>query len=266
MPVVQREDGAAIWWEATGPEGAPAVVLVMGLGYPAAMWFRQVPALSERYRVLVVDNRGAGHTGDVVGAPYSPETMAADVAAVIAAAGESTAHVVGISMGGVIAQELALSRPETVRSLALLATHSGLAHAVMNPEAIELLQKRAGMTTEEAAEASIPFNYAPTTSRDLIEQDWAVRLPLACSVAGYIAQATGGVTWTSLERLPSLDIPTLVMHGELDALVPLANGELIAKTVPNARLEVVDGANHVLTTDKADEVNALLLSWLDEVS
>ena len=266
MPVVQREDSAAIWWDVTGHVGAPPVVLVMGLGYPAAMWFRQVPALAQRYRVLVVDNRGAGPTGDVVGAPYSVETMAGDVAAVLAAAGETSAHVVGISMGGIIAQELALSRPETVRSLALLATHSGLAHAVMNPEAIELLQKRAGMTTEEAAEASIPFNYAPATPRSLIEEDWAVRLPLACSVAGYIAQATGGVTWTSLDRLPELDVPTLVMHGELDALVPLANGELIAKTVPGARLEVIDGANHVLTTDKADVVNSLLLAWLDEMS
>ena len=263
MPVVQREDGAQIWWEASGPEGAPAVVLVMGLGYPAAMWWRQVPAWSERYRVIVLDNRGAGHTGDVVGAPYSIELMASDVAAVIAAAGETAAHVVGISMGGLIAQEVALSRPELVRSLVLMATHSGVPHAIMNPDAIELLQKRATMTVEEAAHASIPFNYAPDTSRELIEQDWAVRLPLAASTAGYVAQATGGLTWTSLDRLPDLTTPTLVVHGELDALVPPDNGKLIAKTIPGAELAMVDGANHVLTTDRAAEVNALVLSWLD---
>jgi 3-oxoadipate enol-lactonase len=263
VAVVLREDGAEIWWEATGPLGAPAVVLVMGLGYPAAMWFRQVPALSERYRVLVVDNRGAGHTGDVVGAPYTVPVMAADVAAVIAAAGETSAHLVGISMGGTIVQELALTRPELVRSVVLMATHSGIAHAVMNPEAITMLQARAGMTADEAAEASIPFNYAPTTPRAQVQEDWDVRLPLACSVAGYVAQATGGATWSSLERLPALEIPTLVVHGELDALVPLANGDLIAKTVPGAELEVAPGANHVLTTDKAAEVNALLLGWFD---
>ena len=263
MPVVQREDGAEIWWEATGPAGAPAVVLVMGLGYPAVMWFRQVPALAERYRVIVVDNRGAGHTGDVVGAPYTVETMAGDVGAVIKAAGEQSAHVVGISMGGIIAQELALSQPDRVRSLALLATHSGIPHAVMNPDAIAMLQARATMTAEEAAEASIPFNYAPSTARALIEQDWATRLPLACTVAGYVAQATGGLTWTSLDRLPALDVPVLVLHGQLDALVPLANGELLAKTIPGAELEVLADANHVLTTDQADEVNAVLLAWLD---
>jgi pimeloyl-ACP methyl ester carboxylesterase len=263
VPVVQREDGAEIWWEATGPEGAPAVVLVMGLGYPAAMWFRQVPALAERYRVIVLDNRGAGHTGDVVGGPYPVELMAADVAAVIEAAGETSAHVVGISMGGIIAQELALSQPAKVRSLALLATHSGIPHAVMNPDAIAMLQARATMTADEAAEASIPFNYAPATPRALVEEDWAVRLPLACTVTGYLNQATGGLSWTSLERLPDLQVPALVLHGELDALVPLANGELIAKTIPGAELEVLADANHVLTTDKADEVNARLLAWLD---
>ena len=263
MSVVQREDGAEIWWEATGPQGAPAVVLVMGLGYPAAMWWRQLAALVERYRVLVVDNRGAGHTGDVVGAPYTVPMMAADVAAVLEAAGETSAHLVGISMGGTIVQELALSRPELVRSLVLMATHSGIAHAVMNPEAVAMLQARGTMTADEAAEASIPFNYAPTTDRALVEQDWAVRLPLACTAEGYLAQATGGFTWTSLDRLPALDVPTLVVHGELDRLVPPANGELLAKTVPGAELEVVAGANHVLTTDKAAEVNALLLGWLD---
>jgi 3-oxoadipate enol-lactonase len=263
VPVVQREDGAAIWWEATGPEGAPPVVLVMGLGYPAAMWWRQVPALAERYRVIVVDNRGAGHTGDVTGGPYTIETMAGDVAAVIDAAGETSAHVVGISMGGLIAQELALSHPAKVRSLALLATHVGVPHAIFNADAVEMLQKRATMTADEAAEASIPFNYAPSTPRALVEEDWAVRLPLACTPAGYLAQATGGLGWSSLERLPDLQPPIFVMHGEIDRLVPLANGELIAKTVPGAELEVLPGANHVLTTDKVDEVNTLLLAWLD---
>ena len=65
MPVLERPDSARIWWEAEGPEDGQAVLLIMGLGYPAAMWFRQLPALTERYRVIRLDNRGAGHTGDV---------------------------------------------------------------------------------------------------------------------------------------------------------------------------------------------------------
>ena len=83
MPVVKRPDAARIAWESDGPEDAPPVLLVMGLAYPAAMWFRTVPALAEQYRVMRVDNRGAGLTGDVPGAPYTVETMAADCLAVL---------------------------------------------------------------------------------------------------------------------------------------------------------------------------------------
>ena len=106
MPLLERPDSTRISWEADGPEDGPPVLLIMGLGYPAAMWFRQLPALTERYRVIRLDNRGAGHTGDVPGAPYTVETMAADCLAVLDAAGAESAHVVGISMGGLMAQEI----------------------------------------------------------------------------------------------------------------------------------------------------------------
>jgi pimeloyl-ACP methyl ester carboxylesterase len=214
--------------------------------------------------VLLVDNRGAGHTGDVVNAPYSVATMAADVAAVLDEAGASPAHVIGISMGGLIAQELALSQPDRVRSLVLMATHAGLGHMDFSDEATEMLQKRVGMSAEEAAELSIPFNYAPGTPRALIEEDWAVRMPLACTPAGYIAQLSGSPTWSSYDRLADLGLPTLVIHGAGDRLVLLSNGETVAKAIPGAQLTVIEDANHVLTTDKADEVNATLLAWLDQ--
>ena len=120
VPVVERPDGARDRLvRATAPDDAPPVLLVMGLAYPAAMWFRLLPGLAERYRVLRVDNRGAGLTGDVPGAPYTVETMTADCLAVLDAAGVEQAHVVGISMGGLMAQELALTAPQRVRSLCL---------------------------------------------------------------------------------------------------------------------------------------------------
>ena len=263
MAVVERPDGARVWWDSTG-EGEP-VLLLMGLAYPAAMWFRQVPALAGSYRVLRMDNRGAGHTGDVPGAPYTVETLAADALAVLDAAGAESAHVVGISMGGLIAQELGLTSPERVRSLALLATHSGIAHAVLDPEALVLLQKRGEMTPEEAAEASVPFNYAPTTPRERIEEDWSVRFPLAATTVGYQAQG-GTALWSGLERLPSMRVPTLVLHGALDRLVPVANGERIADAIPDAKLVTLPDANHVLTTDATDRVNEVLLQWLDAQS
>jgi pimeloyl-ACP methyl ester carboxylesterase len=263
VPLLDRPDGARIWWEVDGPEDGPAVLLVMGLGYPAAMWCRQLPALTGRYRVVRLDNRGAGHTGDVPGAPYTVETMTADCIAVLDAAYVTTAHVVGISMGGLMAQEIALTEPERVRSLCLLATHPGIAHAVLNPEAMAMLGNRGELTAREAAEASIPFNYGPATPRERIEEDWAVRLPLAATNEGYLAQLSGSSQWDGHDRLGGITTPTLVLHGELDALVPLANGRILAERIPGAELVTVPQANHLLGTDQPEAVSELLVSWLD---
>jgi 3-oxoadipate enol-lactonase len=264
MPVVQRPDGAQIAWSSDGDESAPPVLLVMGLAYPAEMWFRLAPALAQRYRVLRIDNRGAGLTGDVPSAPYTVETMAGDCLAVLDEVGVDRAHVIGLSMGGLIAQEIALTAPERVLSLGLLATHPGIAHAVFNPEALALVTSgRADMTPQEAAEISIPFNYAPSTPRERIEEDWAVRLPLACSLAGYTAQVQGTLPWSRYDDLPQVAVPTLVLHGELDALVPPENGRRLAERIPGAEHVTVPGANHVLMTDQPEQVATALLDWLD---
>jgi 3-oxoadipate enol-lactonase len=263
VPVVERPDTARIAWESEGPEDAPAVLLIMGLAYPAAMWFRLVPALAEGHRVIRVDNRGAGRTGDVPGAPYTVETMAADCLAVLDAAGVGAAHVVGISMGGLMAQEIALTSPERVRSLCLVATHPGIPHAVMNPEATAMLMKRGQLTPQEAAEASVPFNYAPATPRERIEEDWAVRFPLAATNEGYLAQVMGSSRWDGYDRIARITAPTLVVHGELDALVPPENGRIIAGRIPGAELVMIPNANHVLMTDQPEQVSKVLVDWLD---
>jgi len=263
VPLLERPDDACISWEADGPEDGQAVLLIMGLGYPAAMWFRQLAALTERYRVIQVDNRGAGRTGDVQGAPYTVETMTADCLAVLDAAEVWSAHVVGISMGGLIAQEIALTAPERIRSLCLLATHPGIAHAVMNPEAMAMLGNRGELTAREAAEASIPFNYAPSTPRERIEEDWAVRLPLAATNQGYCAQLSGTSQWDGYDRLGQITAPTLVVHGQLDALVPPDNGRILADRIPGAELVTVPDANHLLGTDQPQQVSELLVGWLD---
>ena len=262
MPVVERPDGARIAWSSDGDAEAPPVLLVMGLAYPAAMWWRLVPALSERYRVLRVDNRGAGLTGDVPGAPYTVETMTGDCLAVLDEAGAESAQIVGISMGGLISQEIALSAPERVRSLCLIATHAGTAHAVWDAEALAMLGNRGEMTVQEAAEMSLPFNYAPGTPRERIEQDWAVRFPLAASPTGYLNQLAGAGAWSGLPRLSQISLPTLVVHGEIDRLVPPDNGRMLADAIAGAELALVPDANHLLMTDQPEQVEKVLLDWL----
>lgn len=242
--------------------GSP-VLLVMGLAYPAAAWFRQVPALAAHHRVLTLDNRGAGETGLVEGAPYTVETMTQDCLDVLDAAGVDRAHVVGISMGGLMAAELGLSHPERVQSLTLMSTHPGIAQAVMPQEVVDFLTARASMPAEDRGEFSIPFNYHPSTSRELIAEDWKAREAGTAGPEGYAAQG-GTALWSGWDRFPSLSVPTQVVHGAQDRLVVPENGEKIAARVPDAKLVLIDGANHIVTTDRADEVNSVLLSWFAE--
>jgi 3-oxoadipate enol-lactonase len=185
--------------------------------------------------------------------------MAADCLAVLDAADVDTAHIVGISMGGLIAQEIVLTASERVRSLCLIATQPGIAHAVTNPQAMATLMQRGQMTPQEAAEASIPYNYAPKTPRDRIEEDWAMRFPLAATNEGYVAQVVGSSRWDGYDPMEDITAPTLVMHGELDALVPPGNGRIIAGRIPGAELVMIPNASHVLMTDQPEHVLQVLV-------
>jgi pimeloyl-ACP methyl ester carboxylesterase len=139
VPTVERPDGARIAWSSDGDDSAPPVLLVMGLAYPAAMWWRLVPALSERFRVLRLDNRGAGSPATCRGAPYTVETMAADCLAVLDEAGVEPRARRRHQHGRLIAQEIALTAPERVTSLCLVATHPASRTPVINPEALALV-------------------------------------------------------------------------------------------------------------------------------
>ena len=150
-----NSNGCRIYWEESGA-GYP--LLIMGLGYSHEMWHRTRPAMTEHYRTIVFDNRGVGKS-DLPAGPYPLAQMAHDVAAVLDAAGVEQAHVYGISMGGMIAQELALNHPERVRSLILGCTACGGVNAV--PTAAPVMQTlldRAAMTPEEGVEAMGPIH------------------------------------------------------------------------------------------------------------
>jgi pimeloyl-ACP methyl ester carboxylesterase len=258
MSFVENQ-GAKIYWEELG-QGAP-VLLIMGLGYTSIMWHRTRPALAQRFRTIAFDNRGVG-LSDVPPGPYSIATMASDAAAVLDAAGISSAHVFGVSMGGIIAQEFALQYPARTRSLILGCTAPGgpLAVRAANKVADVLLAR--GMTLEQAREAILPYIYDAATPREKIEEDVSLRQRWLPSVEGYLAQLQGILAWEGYSRIAQITAPTLVIHGKSDALVPPGNGELIAKRIPGAKLVLLEHASHLFLTDQTEEANREILEFL----
>ena len=261
MAYVENQ-GARIFWDEQG-EGAP-VLLIMGLAYPSCMWFRTRPVLAERFQTIVFDNRGIGNS-DVPAGPYPISLMASDAAAVLDAAKIESAHVFGVSMGGMIAQEFALQYPKRVRSLILGCTAAGGPTAVRaEQDAIQMLMTRERMTPEQALEAPVPFIYDSTTPRERIDEDLALRRPWLPRPEGYAAQLQGILAWEGYSRLPAIHAPTLVIHGESDRLVPPGNGKLIAERIPGAKLVMIPHASHLLLTDQTDTANRIVLRFLEE--
>ena len=259
MPFAVNE-GTKIYWDEEGT-GDP-LLLIMGLGYPSIAWYRTRPVLAKRFKTIALDNRGVGRS-EMPAGPYPIALMASDAAAVLDAAGVERAHVFGISMGGMIAQEFALQYPKRVRSLILGCTAAGGPHAVRSePEAGAMLMARARMTAEEAAEAAVPFIYDPGTARHLIDEDMEVRRPWFPHPDAYNAQLQGIMGWACYDRLENIGAPTLVVHGESDRLVPAGNGKLIAEKIPGAKLVILQHASHIFSTDQTQLAHNAILEFL----
>jgi pimeloyl-ACP methyl ester carboxylesterase len=255
-------DGCKLYWEESGA-GEP-LLLIQGLGFSGAMWYRIVPALEAKYRVIRYDARGIGRS-DVPDEQWDIARMAADALAVLDAAGEQSAHVFGISLGGIVAQEVALTAPDRVRTLTLCSTHPAGEKAVWPGEDVmAMLRNRVTLPREEAIRASIPFGYTDATPADWIEEDVRLRLELPTTEAGYTGQLMAGLGYPgTLERLPNLTVPTLVITGDADRMVPPQNSELLAGAIPNARTVTIPGAGHVLFTEAPDRLTDAVLEFLD---
>src|SRR5262249_11902172 len=217
--------------------------------------------LAARYRTVVLDNRGVGRSGAPPG-PYAIALMASDAAAVLDAAGIPSAHICGVSMGGMIAQEFALQYPERVLSLVLGCTAPGGPHAVLaDPEVLQALLLR-GLSPDEFAESMNAFIYDSSTPRERIEEDMVLRKEWFPPAQGYIGQLQGIKIWEAYSRLPQIAVPTLVVHGERDQLIPPANGHLISQRIRLAKLAMIPNASHIFTPDQPAAAHKALLEFL----
>jgi 3-oxoadipate enol-lactonase len=269
---VVRHDGRGdrgqplnLHWESTG-DGEP-VLLIAGLALTGAAWWRTVPVLSRRFRVLTYDHRGVGRSPSN-SHTYSTSAMADDAASVLDAAGVTSAHVYGISLGGMVAQQLALRNPGRVRSLVLGATHAGGARAVgPDEEVLAFFRRRPSMAPDEAAWASVAYNYGPRSRAqhvDRIAEDLARRLEHTFPAQAYRAQLGAGALHNCFGRLRQLRTPTLVLHGRHDRVIPVENADLLADAVPDAQLRILEDSGHIYPTEEPD-VDETIAGFLEAV-
>jgi len=233
----------------TSGEGEP-LLLIMGFGMSGDMWVQSLPFLGG-FRSIYFDNRGTGGSDSPPG-PYAIHEMADDAAGVLDALGIERAHVYGVSMGGMIAQEMALRHPHRVRRLVLGCTTCGGPSAkIAPPEVIQQLVQAVqlqGSDPERSIELTLPllfpkrFVAAQPMLKPLMLAAMQTVKPTRPETAMHALEGITG--WSSYDRLPELQAPTLVIHGDEDVLIPVENADVLATRIPNARKVILPGEGH----------------------
>ena len=261
--------GVHIAYEVHGEAGPdrPWLVLVHGLGYGRWGWESVVRRLAERFRVTLHDNRGIG-ASDVPAGPYSASQMASDVVAVLDDAGIDRSHVLGTSLGGMIAQELAVDHAERVDRLVLVSTTPGGEGSYPMPEAtVRLIGEMPWLPLEESLRRGVENALSPGALAEqpsLVEQINALRLSHPFDLAGWQSQAIGGATYNGANRWRSIAAPTLLIHGTADTVVDYRNSKLLASGIPDARLVLFEGAGHLLFWEQPERFVRVVSDFLEE--
>jgi 3-oxoadipate enol-lactonase len=255
--------GFRMYYEEHGT-GFP-LLLINGLGSDHLEWVHQLPAFASRYRVVVFDNRGTGRT-DVPPGPYATAWMADDAANLLRFLSIDRAHVLGVSLGGMIAQEVALRHPDRVDGLVLGCTGPGGALSVRpSPEAMAAFALAKGGDPEAELRRMLPFLYTDACIRERPEEIEGFvrrRLDNPTPQEGYQAQLAAAVTHDASSRLERIRTRTLVITGDADRLVSWENSLRIAGRIPGATLVVLAGAPHRLFAETPDAFNRAVLSFL----
>jgi pimeloyl-ACP methyl ester carboxylesterase len=269
MPFARAKDGTRLYYEVAGDRlTARAVLLVMGLGLRGELWGETRDALAAAgYRVLTMDNRGVGNSR-VASLSLTTATMADDAVAVMRHASATRVHVVGTSLGGMVAQQLALRHADRVEALVLQSTTAGMPRLDFVPTSA--LARLGGLfrvrikdlPREERARAALRLLTTDAFARTAPLEDPRLAPLLAAieagvSPVGYLAQVRAAwkrCGWKDLHRITA---PTLVQHGADDQLVSAGAGRAIAERIGGARLEVYDAAGHLLALERPDSIGAV---------
>jgi pimeloyl-ACP methyl ester carboxylesterase len=224
----------------------PWLVLIQGIGLDRSGWRPVVRRLQRHFRLVLVDNRGSGRSDPPAG-PFEVADMAADVAAVLAAAGVARAHVLGASLGGMVAQELAVEHPELVDRLVLVSTTPGWPFAYPMPAAsVRLLAETSGMPREEAMRRHVRNALTGDGRPELADRLIALQRARPAAPGAWPAQAAAGARYTGRLRQRRIRAQTLIVQGGADTVVDPRNGRLLADRIPGARLVTFPDRGHLL--------------------
>jgi 3-oxoadipate enol-lactonase len=240
----------------------PPLLLIMGMSGTKHHWGESLLAhLRRDFDTIVYDHRDAGDSTRT-GQPFTIADLAADAAGLLAALEIDTAHVMGISMGGMIAQELVLAHPDRLRSLTLGCTYCGGEGSVLTSESVmrKLAEAMTSGDRERAIRAAWEVNVSPSFAA---EQDaWArfraTGMRYGLPVAVIMRQMQAIAAHDTSARLARVRTPTLVVHGTLDQLLPVQNGHMISGLMPDSRLEIYEGIGHMFFLEKPRRTAELL--------
>lgn len=267
MPKV-KSNGIELYYETCG-SGEP-LVLIAGLGYSLWMWHRMVPLLAERFQVIAFDNRGVGESDKPAG-PYTADLLAADTTGLLDALEIPQAHILGHSMGGFIAQAMALNYPERVSKLILSATNfGGPRHLPITAEAMAVLTD-ISVDPVERFRRGLVVSCAPgfADENPALIQEWMLyRVQNPIQPAPYQAQMAIGLGLLAEaacfeHRLKAVTAPTLILFGAHDKVVPPGNAELLAKEIPNSQVHILPNAGHFFPIETPEIAVAAITKFLE---
>jgi pimeloyl-ACP methyl ester carboxylesterase len=252
-------------WERHG--SGESLLLIHGLGYARWGWEPVLPGLAKEFDVILFDNRGIGES-DAPPGPYTVAEMAADAIQVLDEAGLERAHVVGTSLGGMVAQELALGYPDRVDRLVLACTTPGGPRSHPMPQVtVALMAEAATLEPAVALRRFVENALAPATVAErpeLVDRIMEHRIATAQDPVAWAAQATAGATFGAYDRLGALVAPTLVQHGDEDVVVDPRNADLLVELLPDARLERFPGTGHLFFWEAPEHFVSSVSAFLED--